>query len=57
MRVQLDRIAGDPEDLSNRVVLDGELARHRTNLAGLEAEQKRLVVSVVECIESVCGVT
>ncbi len=43
-RLQLDRVAGDPADLSNRMVLEGELARHRTTLAGLEAEQQRLIV-------------
>lgn len=43
-RVRLDRIAGDEADRSNRIVLEGELLRHQTSLAGLEAEQGRLTV-------------
>lgn len=44
VRVRLDRIAGDEADRSNRIVLEGELLRHQTSLAGLEAEQARLTV-------------
>jgi putative peptide zinc metalloprotease protein len=44
VQLRLARIAGDEADLSNRIVLESELARHETNLAGLEAEQSRLVV-------------
>lgn len=43
-RIRLDRIAGDETDRSNRVVLQGELERHRTSLAGLKEEQRRLIV-------------
>ncbi len=39
---RLDRIAGDTRDLSQRVVLEGELSRHVTNLAGLREELRRL---------------
>lgn len=41
-QLRLDRIAGDDQDRSQRVVLIGELARHRANLTGLEAEGRRL---------------
>lgn len=44
VRHRLDRIAGDAADRSNRIVLEGELVRHQTNLAGLEAERQRLTV-------------
>lgn len=44
LRLRLDRIAGDDTDRADRTVLEGELARHRANLAGLEAERRRLVV-------------
>ncbi|MEQ1716566.1 MAG: HlyD family efflux transporter periplasmic adaptor subunit, partial [Hyphomicrobium sp.] len=43
-QIRLDRIAGDDVDRSVRVVLQGELERHRADLAGLHEEQKRLVV-------------
>ena len=43
-RLRLDRIAGDEADRSNRIVLEGELVRHQTNLEGLKAEQSRLIV-------------
>ena len=41
---RLDRIAGDEIDRSARVVLLGELERHKATLAGLRREQIRLVV-------------
>lgn len=44
LRLRLARIAGDETDRADRVVLEGELARHRANLAGLEAERQRLIV-------------
>ncbi|MEQ1648373.1 MAG: HlyD family efflux transporter periplasmic adaptor subunit [Hyphomicrobiaceae bacterium] len=44
--VRLDRIAGDEADRANRLVLEGELARDRSNLDGLQRELDRLVVKV-----------
>lgn len=41
---RLDRVAGDQLDRSVRMVLQGELERHRADLAGLREEQSRLVV-------------
>jgi putative peptide zinc metalloprotease protein len=43
-QLRLQRIAGDSHDRANRVVLEEELSRHETNLAGLMAEKERLVV-------------
>ncbi|MEZ5925848.1 MAG: hypothetical protein R3D57_15845 [Hyphomicrobiaceae bacterium] len=44
VRLRLDRIAGDVADRSNRIVLEGELSRHRTHLTGLETEASKLIV-------------
>ncbi len=44
IRLRLQRIAGDPRELPERVVLNGELARAEEALAGLEKEKARLVI-------------
>lgn len=41
---RLDRIAGDEVDRAARIVLQGELERHRADLIGLHKEKTRLVV-------------
>lgn len=46
LEVRLARIAGDESDRANRLVLEGELARERSNLSGLQKELDRLVVKV-----------
>lgn len=42
--LRLARIAGDGADRTDRIVLERELARHRTKLAGLLAERAKLDV-------------
>lgn len=43
-RLRLQRIAGDSSDRANRAVLEGDLARLETALAGILSEQARLIV-------------
>lgn len=43
-KTRLDRIAGDRTDLSQRAVLESELATHIEKRAGLHAEQNRLTI-------------
>ncbi len=43
-RARLARIAGDPTDLSQRAVIEGELASHLQKLAGLKIERTQLTI-------------